>query len=98
MAGQNKKQVIRMYITKLQENPLYGAMLFPVLYALTRKNIKQCLLAVNEDGVSVWEPGTKVRPPRSASLLYLPLLLRTRVMNGSYDNLILHKFILLPSS
>jgi len=59
MSGNKKPQIIRMYMAKLQENPLYGAMLFPVQYALTRKNIKQCLIAINEDGISIWEPGTK---------------------------------------
>ena len=78
MAGQTKKQIVRVYAGKLQENPLYGAMLFPVLYALTRKNIKQCLLAITEDGVSIWEPGTKARS------LFLFSLSRG-VMNGASD-------------
>jgi hypothetical protein len=59
LQGKSKVDLVGMYLSKLSDNPLYGAMLFPVQYVITRKNIKPCLLAVSEDGIQIWDPMSK---------------------------------------
>jgi hypothetical protein len=59
LQDKQRPELIKMYILKAQESPMFGAILFPVQYAVTRKQVKHCLLAVNEEGCQIWEPGAK---------------------------------------
>jgi len=58
-----RSQLEKAYLAKVRTLPLFGCSLFNVNYAVQRKKLRPCLLALSESSIQIWEVGPGQKSP-----------------------------------
>ncbi len=61
--GTKPAQAETAYLSKVKTLPLYGCSLFNVQYAVQKKKLRPCLLALSESSIQIWEVGPGQKAP-----------------------------------
>jgi len=70
LKGTTKLNIEKQYMEKLKDFPFFGAVVFNVQYAIPKKGLKMCILAISSTGLSLWPLDNQMENKSFRTILY----------------------------